>query len=381
MTSIDEQRAATAGWKSYRFAEMLVDEAISYGIVQPGAHTEVNSVPIVRVNNIREGRIHTDEVLKVAAEVEGQYVRTRLKGGELLITVVGTVGQCAIVPAALEGWNVARAISVARLKPEFDARFVKYCFKLEDVIFQMYGNTNDTVQPTLNLGQLKSLVLNAPCLREQRNIADTLGGLDDKIDLLRRQNQTLEAMAETLFSSWFENEAALHWPEGTVEDLFVLQRGYDLPLQDRIDGPHPIVTSSGLSGGHHEYKVKAPGVATGRSGLIGQVFLMHQDFWPLNTALYVKEFKLATPAFAYLFLKTLDLPAFNAGSAVPTLNRNHVHAHKVRLPSRDLIERFDTLVEPMFRKVHRNKAQASSLEKLRDELLPKLMSGEVRVAC
>lgn len=380
MTAVGERPAIAKGWKPYRFAEMLIDEAISYGIVQPGAHTEENSVPIVRVNNVRNGRIETDDVLKVAAEVEGQYARTRLKGGELLITVVGTVGECAIVPEVLKGWNVARAISVARIKPEFDTRFVKYCFKLDDVTFQMYGNTNDTVQPTLNLGQLKSLVLNAPGLEEQRRIANALGSLDDKIDLLRRQNQTLEAMAETLFRQWFEFGVNADWPEGVVEDLFVLQRGFDLPVQERHDGPYPVISSSGCNGCHSEYKVEAPGVTTGRSGIIGNVFLVQEPFWPLNTSLFVKEFRHGTPLFSYFYLKTMDLPAFNAGSAVPTLNRNHVHAQRVQLPPRKLIERFDTAVWPLLHKIHHNERQKVKLESLRDTLLPKLMSGEVRVA-
>ncbi|MBN8504919.1 MAG: restriction endonuclease subunit S [Burkholderiales bacterium] len=381
MTHSVQDTALPPGWSHYRFTDVLIDGAISYGIVQPGAHTERNSVPVLRVNNVRNGQIDTRDVLRVAADVEAQYVRTRLVGGELLVTVVGTVGECAIVPVTLKGWNVARAISVARIKPEFDTRFIKYCFKLDDVVFQMYGNTNDTVQPTLNLGQLKNLVFSIPSPDEQRAISDVLGSLDNKIDLLRRQNQCLEAMAEALFRQWFEGDEAASWPEGVVEDLLVLQRGYDLPLQDRREGPYPIISSSGVSGWHDEHKVAAPGVSTGRSGLIGNVFLVQEDFWPLNTSLYVKEFKLATPLFAYFTLKTLDLPAFNAGSAVPTLNRNHVHAQATLLPPRDLIERFEATCWPMFKKIKHNEDQAAQLTSLRDTLLPKLMSGEVRVAC
>ncbi|MBK9221923.1 MAG: hypothetical protein IPO16_07330 [Saprospiraceae bacterium] len=141
-------------WKEYEFSELLVDDSISYGIVQPGFPTS-DGIPIIRVNNIKNGKIDTDEVLKIDVEVEKKYNRTRLVGGELLVTVVGTVGECAIVPEKLKGWNVARAVSVARIKDGFDKRFIKYAFKTDDIIFQMYGNTNDTVQPTLNLSSLK----------------------------------------------------------------------------------------------------------------------------------------------------------------------------------------------------------------------------------
>jgi type I restriction enzyme, S subunit len=149
-------------WKEYEFSDVLIDKSISYGIVQPGFHTEINSVPIVRVNNIKNGSIRTDDVLKVSSEIEQKYQKTRLEGGELLITVVGSVGECAIVPESLKGWNVARAVSVARIQEGFDKQFIRYCFKSEDLKFQMYGNTNDTVQPTLNLSSLKKLVLSIP---------------------------------------------------------------------------------------------------------------------------------------------------------------------------------------------------------------------------
>lgn len=251
---------------------------------------------------------------------------TRLKGGELLITVVGSVGECAIVPENLKGWNVARAVSVAKIKKEYDVKFIKYSFKTEDIIFQMYGNTNDTVQPTLNLSSLKALKFNIPPLPEQTAIASVLSSLDDKIDLLHRQNATLEKMAETLFRQWFVEEAKEEWEVGNVLDLFKLQRGYDLPSQNREDGNVPIITSSGPNGFHIESKVKGPGVTTGRSGVIGKVFFVEEDFWPLNTSLFVLEFKRATPLYTYFFLKTLDLASLNGGSAVPTLNRNDVHA-------------------------------------------------------
>lgn len=256
----------------------------------------------------------------------------------------------------------------------------------EFVFYLLRGSYDELVarktgsgQQNLNAQLIKSFEFSAPPVAEQKAIAATLHCLDDKIDLLHRQNKTLEAMAEALFQHWFGDNASIDWPSGRVEDLFVLQRGYDLPAQARINGPYPIITSSGLSGSHIDYKVKPPGVVTGRSGLLGKVFLVQEDFWPLNTSLYVKEFKRGTPLFTYLFLKKMDLPAFNAGSAVPTLNRNHVHAHTVSLPPNELIARFESTVEPLFCKAHRNDAQISSLEKLRDTLLPKLMSGEVRV--
>ena len=259
-----------------------------------------------------------------------------------------------------------------------DPEFVFY--QLVDAYESLVARKTGSGQQNLNGQIIRSFKIPLPPLLEQQAIASVLSSLDEKIDLLHRQNKTLEAMAEALFRQWFVEEAGAEWREGTVEELFVLQRGFDLPAQSRTEGPYPIFAASGFSGGHVEYKVKGPGVTTGRSGLLGKVFLVLEDFWPLNTSLYVKEFRLGTPLFAYQFLKTLDLMAFNAGSAVPTLNRNHVHSEKVVLPPRELIDRFEATMQPVFQKIEHNASQRLSLEKLRDALLPKLMSGEVRVA-
>jgi type I restriction enzyme, S subunit len=256
-----------------------------------------------------------------------------------------------------------------------NAIFVYYFLKGID--FRQF-NVGSAV-PTLNRNHIHPLDVKIPPLTEQKAIASVLSSLDDKIDLLHRQNKTLESMAETLFRQWFVEEARDDWEDGKIDDLFILQRGFDLPVQKRIKGPFPIYAASGHAGGHEEYKVKGPGVTTGRSGVLGKVFFTMEDFWPLNTSLFIKEYKIATPLFSYFLLKTIDIEGFNAGSAVPTLNRNHVHGFNISIPPTLLIKQFENTVKPCFEKIQFNQNQIRTLEKLRDTLLPKLMSGEVRV--
>lgn len=183
-----------------------------------------------------------------------------------------------------------------------------------------------------------------------------------------------------MFRYWFlVNDDAKDWDIGRLDDLLVFQRGFDLPTPNRIPGKYPVIAASGPSGTHNEYKVKGPGVTTGRSGVIGQVYFVYEDFWPLNTSLWIKEFKLAKPAYAYYLLRTLDFALFNAGSAVPTLNRNHVHNLKLLIPPSWLISRFEDFAMPLLEKVYANETESISLANLRDSLLPKLMSGELSV--
>lgn len=109
-----------------------------------------------------------------------------------------------------------------------------------------------------------------------------------------------------------------------LNDFVTLQRGFDLPKKDRLEGNVPVVASTGIGGYHNEAKVKAPGVVIGRSGSIGGGQYIRDDFWPLNTSLWVKDFKGHDPRYVYYLFRSIDFKQFNVGTGVPTLNRNHL---------------------------------------------------------
>ena len=123
------------------------------------------------------------------------------------------------------------------------------------------------------------------------------------------------------------------WCETTLGQVIELKRGYDLPQRDRIDGAVPVVSSSGVIDYHRQSKVSGPGVVMGRYGTLGHVFFTRGDFWPLNTALYVRDFKGNDPRFISYFLEGLDVSPYSDKAAVPGLNRNHLHQETVRIPS------------------------------------------------
>jgi type I restriction enzyme, S subunit len=122
------------------------------------------------------------------------------------------------------------------------------------------------------------------------------------------------------------------WQTKKLGEVATLQRGFDLPTQNRVRGNVPLVSSSGISDTHSESAVRGPGVVTGRSGSIGNVFFIREDFWPLNTVLFVKDFHGNDPRFVFYLLKNFGLNRFASGSGVPTLNRNFVHGEEVTVP-------------------------------------------------
>ena len=123
------------------------------------------------------------------------------------------------------------------------------------------------------------------------------------------------------------------WVQRKLGEVAPLQRGFDLPKSEMCAGEYPVVMSNGINGFHSEFKAKAPGVVTGRSGTIGNLFFIEKDYWPHNTALWVTDFMGNHPKFIYHLYRKVDLNRFGTGTGVPTLNRNDVHAEFVFIPN------------------------------------------------
>ncbi len=204
------------------------------------------------------------------------------------------------------------------------------------------------------------------------------------------------------------------WKTLPLGDVNTLQRGFDLPKQKRKPGKVPIVSSSGISDYHSKVGVQGPGVVIGRYGTIGKVFLVNEDYWPLNTTLWVKDFHGNAPQFSSYLLRTIDFRSCSDKSSVPGVNRNDLHRILVQLPPLpiqkriahifgtlddkiELNRRINATLEAMARALFRSwfvdfdpvRAKADGRQPtaldpataaLRDALLPKLLSGELDVA-
>lgn len=146
------------------------------------------------------------------------------------------------------------------------------------------------------------------------------------------------------------------WRELSLGQVCELKRGYDLPNASRRAGTVPIVSSSGPTGLHDEAKVSGPGVVTGRYGTLGEVFYVAEDFWPLNTSLYVRDFKGNDPRFVAALLRSLNLAQFDGAAAVPGLNRNQLHTVPVRVPdlvAQQVIASVDAALDNLTQNVRR----------------------------
>lgn len=129
-----------------------------------------------------------------------------------------------------------------------------------------------------------------------------------------------------------KTNSSASWKRCLLGEVLTLQRGFDLPHRLRRDGKTPIVTSSGVSDTHNKAMVAGPGVVTGRYGTIGEVFYVEEDFWPLNTTLFVRDFKGNDPLFISYLLRTIDFKSHSGKSGVPGVNRNDLHGLLVSIP-------------------------------------------------
>lgn len=348
--------------------------------------------------------------------VPAEYV---LEEGDLIVTMTDlskesdTLGFPALVPGGfgpryLHNQRLGKV--VVKNGARIDKRFLFHLLKTSAYRHEILASATGTTVKHTSPSRILAYKTTIPDLKTQQAIAHVLGSLDDRLQLNRRMNETLEAMARALFKDWFVDFgpvrakmegrqppglspeiAALFpdkldregkpegWAFGVLQDLLILQRGFDLPASDRTLGPHPIIAAGGLNGHHSIAMARGPGVVTGRSGVLGNVHLLMEDFWPLNTTLWVREFRRAGPFYSFELLQLLDFEAFNAGSAVPTLNRNHVHGLPAVIPPPECVSAFETMASSLHRRVRKSKQESESLSALSDLLLPKLLSGELRV--
>lgn len=208
----------------------------------------------------------------------------------------------------------------ARIGESADPEFV-YQATLTDAYKKYVAITSQrSGQPGVNAQEYADYQLMLPSRTEQQQIGMTLRSLDNLITLHQRKCQ---------YRSLY---GYLSWEQRKLGEVAPLQRGFDLPVNQMMPGPYPVVMSNGIGGWHSKYMVKGPGVVTGRSGTIGSLHYIEQNFWPHNTSLWVTSFNGNEPRFIYWLYASIGVERFGSGSGVPTLNRNDVHDLRVGFP-------------------------------------------------
>jgi type I restriction enzyme S subunit len=422
------------GWRYESLGDLVEERGVSYGIVQPGNEIS-DGVPIVRVNNVRNGRIDTTDMLRVGADIESKFKRSRLRGGEVLLTLVGTLGEVAIVPDNLRGWNVARAVGVIPVRKDPGSLWVSICLRSAFIQHCIRTWATTTVQATFNLRDLAKLPIPIPPTKAREAIAAVLGALDDKIELNRRMNATLEAMARALFQSWFvdfdpvrakldgrqpvgmDKATAALFPEHFAHgEHHMLPVGWSPAAIESISAANAWT----LSKNDHPPKLEYVEISEVSRGNIANIAIYPRGEEPsrarrrlrhgdtvLSTvrpnrgsyflSLNPPDNRVASTGFAVLTPSEVPWSFLHAaltqpevfdhlgqmadGGAYPAVSPEVIGAMEVALPSQPgILEAFHRHCAPLFEQAEANRAQSRTLSTLRDTLLPKLLSGELQIA-
>lgn len=311
--------------------------------------------------------------------------------------VVNSVSLSRDLPVFTGFFEIIRVVikHIAILRPKediVDSGFLFYTMLSRDFYAKADAVAIGAAQRTVSLGSLRNIKIDVPSLESQKHIADILSAYDDLIENNQKQIKLLEEAAQRLYKEWFvdlrfpghENTKIVDgvpegWSRTNINGILTFHRGYDLTKNEMKAGRYPVIGSTSIIGYHNEFKIKGPGIVTGRSGSLGKYQLVWDDFWPHNTSLYISNYKGHNIFFVYSLLQTVDFASLNNGGAIPTLNRNVLSNIEVIEPEKKLQDVFAKIAEPQYQKIKNLEKQNDRLKTARDLLLPKFMSGEVEV--
>jgi type I restriction enzyme S subunit len=400
------------------------DRGITYGIVKVGEFV-VGGVRVIRGGDIREGRIVFDDDKRVSEDISCQFRRTILRGGEVVINLIAEPGHSAIVPDELAGANVSRDVAVIPLSPLVDHRYVSYFLRSPQAIRWLTSRMQGSVTQKINLSTLRELPVPVPSISDQRRVADLLSCFDDKIDLSRRMNETLETMAKAIFKDWFVDfgptcakmEGRPPYLSQDVWSLFpnrlddegkpqgwgwkpldqIAQFLNGLALQKfRPSGSTylPVIKIAELRAGgvgdgdRASDKVPSEYVVEDGDLLFSWSGSLLQRIWAggrgaLNQHLF-KVTSSSVPKWFYYYWISQNMERFRAIAASKATTMGHIQRHHLSeaitvVPTTCVMSAANEVMEPLFNRSLANDIECRTLVAVHDLLLPKLMSGEIRI--
>jgi type I restriction enzyme S subunit len=311
----------------------------------------------------------------------GFALSRRFPKGSILFTCIGsTIGKCGIASIELSSNQQINAVLPS---PGFSTDYIYY--SLCALAPTIRASAGEQAVPIVNKSQFCQTLLPFPPLCEQRAIAAALSDVDAVIGALEKLIAKKRDLKQAAMQQLLTGRQRLpgfdgKWEEKKLGDVAPLQRGFDLPTAQLKPGGYPVVYSNGVLNHHADFKVKAPGVVTGRSGTIGKVTFVEQHYWPHNTSLWVTNFKGNAPKFIFYLYGMIGFERFGTGSGVPTLNRNDVHAFSIRIPPSSEEQRaIAAVLSDMDAEIGALQGRRDKTRALKQGMMQELLTGRIRL--
>jgi type I restriction enzyme S subunit len=392
--------------KKYMIGEIAKVQTGPFGSQLHMSDYKLKGTPIITVEHLGENKILHDNLPLVGDNDKLRLIKYTLKEGDIVFSRVGSVDRRVYVTANEDGWMFSgRCLRVRVDKNKVNPKFLSYYFGQENFKETIRRIAVGATMPSINTTILSEVEVHIPQMDSQIQIASTLSSLDDKIDLLYRQNKTLEQLAETLFRQWFVEKADDDWEKDVLENLFDIGIGRTPPRKEyhwfstnSNDVKWASIKDMGTSGIYIDSTAEYLTLdAIERFGIpvipkstvmlsfkmtIGRLAISTEKMLSNEAIAHFKQKKKSNlfPEFLYLYLKTYRWEQLGSTSSiVESINSQMIKDMELFIPGKKKLKDFKELVIPYFEKVKTNLNQINTLTQLRDTLLPKLMSGEVRV--
>lgn len=384
-------------WKEY-VLETVIDKFVDYRGKTP--KKTLSGIPLITAKIVKEGRLLEPFEFIAEEDYEGWMTRGFPKVNDIVLTTEAPLGEVALIKDS--GVALAQRIITLQTKKDIcDSIFLKYYLQSAEGQSILQSRASGSTVEGIKASELKKIEVLLPSLPEQTAIASILSSLDDKIDLLHRQNQTLEKMAETLFRQWFVEEAREDWEEQLALDELIESVSITHKFPDKeVVFLNTSDIYMGIVTEHNSTSVRElPGQAKKsiqRDDILLSEIRPANGRWAyidFNAENYVVSTKLMvlrskgkiSQAFIYFYLTNpltvewLQMIAESRSGTFPQITFEQVRTLKVSFPSEKILVDAISWCEITLQKIMSNQSQIRTLRKLRDNLLPKLMSGEVRV--
>lgn len=291
----------------------------------------------------------------------------------------GKIAKVSILSDDEVGFGSTEYIVFRAIDGVSDADFLYYliCSPLirNPAIKSMVGSSG---RQRVQTDVVANLDIELPPIEEQRKIGGLLKAIDDKIELNNKINNNLEQQAMAIYQQMFVENRNSKWKEGKLSDLVAIKYGKDHKKLD--DGCYPVYGSGGIMRYVEKPLYNGESVLIPRKGTLNNVMYVNGAFWSVDTMFYTEMLRPNIAKFVYHFIKGKDLASLNAGSAVPSMTTNILNAMQLYIPDDETLCIFEETVTPMYSQMQENEKQSVNLAKLRDTLLPRLMSGELDVS-
>lgn len=387
-------------WKEYKISE-VIDE-ISMGPFGSDVKKEVyveSGVPILNGSNLQGFKLQEDSFGYLTEEKADSLKKSNAKRGDVIVTHRGTLGQIVYIPEDSKYTRYVISQSQFRFSCKTDIvrpDYLTYYFHTPIGQYKLLSNASQVGVPALAraTSTFRTLDVDLPSIECQNKIMAILLSLDDKIAVNRRICENLEAQAQALFKNWFvdfapfkngkfvESELGMipeGWRVGRLGEVADITSGKRPPKKSKELNDEcniPLIGAADIMGYTSSILYKSPILIIGRVGTHGVVQRWKDACWPSDNTLVIES---QYYNFTYQQLKNIDYSSINRGSTQPLITQTDVKNTSIIIPTRQTLEKYESIINILYDSIYRNNKESARLVSLRDTLLPKLMSGEIKI--